>query len=122
LGIEVQFSVHVLHYSVVVVATNVVVPGKSEFTVRLRRHREVLASTNLVEYREFVAAFLDSPVLLFRVSAKNDVLKTFYQFTACFTSSYSLYRQHLQKGNAKEPHSLHLTGEKPLRKMSSLVG
>jgi hypothetical protein len=96
--------------------------GNRSLRVRLRRHHEVLASTDLVEYREFVAAFLDSPVLLFRVSAKNDVLKTFYQFTACFTSSYSLYRRHLQKGNAKEPHSLHLTGENPLRKMSSLVG
>src|ERR1700716_271821 len=88
----------------------------------LAAHREVLAPSNLVEHREFVAAFLESPVPLFCVSAENDVLKTFYRFTAYFTSSFSLYRQHLRKGNTKEPQSARLTGQQPLRKMSSLVG
>jgi len=95
--------------------------GKSELRFACATSRN-LGTANLVEHQEFVAAFLDFPVLLFCVSAKNDVLKTFYEFTACFPSSFSLYRQHPRAGNTKEPHSALLTGQQPLRKMSSLVG
>jgi len=46
LGIEVQFSVHVLHNSVVVVAMNVGVRGNRSLRVRLRR----IASLGTVEF------------------------------------------------------------------------
>ena len=41
------------------------------------------------------------PVPLFWVNARNDLLKTLYQFTAYFISSYSSFRRHLRKGNNK---------------------